>query len=41
LEAVIAANMVLDRYPEYSVIEPVTYGGFNLRGPSQVCMSIQ
>jgi cytochrome P450 len=33
LEALVATNALLDRFPNYSVIEPVGFNGFNLRGP--------
>jgi cytochrome P450 len=33
LEAQVATSALLDRFPDYAVVEPVPFTGFNLRGP--------
>jgi cytochrome P450 len=33
LEAQVATSALLDRFPNYSIVEPVRFNGFNLRGP--------
>jgi cytochrome P450 len=33
MEAQVATSALLDRFPDYSVVEPVCFNGFNLRGP--------
>ena len=36
MEALTVVTAVLDRLPEYAIAEPVAYGGFSLRGPSEL-----
>jgi cytochrome P450 len=40
LEALVAASAMLDRFPHYSVVEPVRYTGFNLRGPGTISLAV-